>query len=67
MKNPQVLRVVEIQNRWTPKLMAMRGVVGTATTRTDDGRLAVMVLSSALAPRCPRRSTAAGASRKSRA
>jgi len=45
LKNPQVLRVVEIQNRWTPKLMAMRGVVGTATTRTDDGRLAVMVLS----------------------
>jgi hypothetical protein len=44
LANPQVLKVIAIQNRETPKLMAMRGVVGTATTLTDDGRLGIMIL-----------------------
>ena len=44
VKNAQVQSVMAVQNRHTPRLMADPDVIGTATTLTDDGRLAVMVL-----------------------
>lgn len=43
-KNPVVQSVMAVQDRHTPSLMADPEVIGTATTLTDDGRLAVMVL-----------------------
>lgn len=44
VKNPVVQSVMAVQDRHTPSLMADPEVIGTATTLTDDGRLAVMVL-----------------------
>ncbi len=44
VRNPQVQSVMAIQNRHTARLMADPEVIGTATTLTDDGRPAVMVL-----------------------
>lgn len=43
-KNPMVQSVMAIQDRHTARLMADPEIIGTATTLTDDGRLAVMVL-----------------------
>ncbi len=43
-KNPQIQSVMAVQNRHTPRLMADPEVIGTATTLTDDGKPAVMVL-----------------------
>ena len=44
VKNPVVQSVMAVQDRHTPSLMADPEVIGTATTLTDDGKLAVMVL-----------------------
>jgi len=41
-----VKAVMAVQDRHTEELMAKRGVVGTATGLTPDGRLAVLVLTS---------------------
>src|SRR5260221_9744271 len=41
--DPAVRSVMTIQERHTADLMANKNVVGTATGRTDDGRLAVIV------------------------
>jgi hypothetical protein len=43
-KNPQVQSVMAVQNRHSSRLMADPEVIGTATTLTDDGKPAVMVL-----------------------
>jgi hypothetical protein len=43
-KNPMVQSVMAVQDRHTARLMADPEVIGTATTVTDDGRLAIMVL-----------------------
>jgi hypothetical protein len=42
--NPMVQSVMAVQDRHTNKLMADPEIIGTATTLTDDGRIAVMVL-----------------------
>jgi len=42
--NLAVQKVVQVQNRHTPDLMANADVVGTATGLTEDGRLAILVL-----------------------
>ena len=42
--NPMVQSVMAVQDRHTARLMADPEIIGTATTLTDDGRLAVMVL-----------------------
>lgn len=39
----EVQAVMEVQDRNTPTLMQDKNVVGTATTLTDDGRLAIVV------------------------
>jgi hypothetical protein len=44
LRNPNVLRVVDIQNRNTRRLMATPDVVGTATTVDASGNLAILVL-----------------------
>jgi len=44
MNNPAVQAVALIQERHTRELMAMAGVVGTATTVNENGNLAVMVM-----------------------
>lgn len=44
VKNPVVQSVMAVQNRHTASLMADPEVIGTATTLTDDGRPAIMVL-----------------------
>lgn len=41
--NPQIQAVMAVQDRHTPNLMAIAGVVGTATGLTDDGRPAILV------------------------
>jgi len=38
-----VANVMAVQNRHTARLMKMEGVVGTATTRLDDGRVGILV------------------------
>jgi hypothetical protein len=43
-KNPVVQSTMAVQNRHTPSLMADPEIIGTATTLTDDGRAAIMVL-----------------------
>lgn len=43
-KSPAVQSVMAVQNRHTASLMADPEIIGTATTLTDDGRVAVMVL-----------------------
>jgi len=43
-KNPVVQSVMAVQDRHTSSLMADPEVIGTATTLTDDGKLAIMVL-----------------------
>jgi hypothetical protein len=45
LTNPRVIGIMGVQNRHTPGLMAMRGVLGTATGQTADGKLAIIVLS----------------------
>lgn|SRR5574341_407285 len=40
---PQLASVMAIQDKYTPELMAIQGVVGTATGLTADGGLAVKV------------------------
>jgi hypothetical protein len=42
--NPQVLRVIGIQNRYTRDLMSRPGVIGTATGLDANGNLAILVL-----------------------
>ena len=42
--NPRVQEVMAVQDRHTPELMGMPGVVGTATGLTRDGRPAILVL-----------------------
>ncbi len=42
--NPQIQAVMTIQNRHTSRLMADKDVIGTATSLTDDGKPAVMLL-----------------------
>jgi len=42
-ENPQVLAVMEVQNRSTADLMSVPGVVGTATGLAPDGRIAILV------------------------
>jgi hypothetical protein len=42
--NPQVLSVMNIQDRHTSRLMADPDVIGTATAVDDNGQLAVMLL-----------------------
>jgi hypothetical protein len=44
IRNPQIQSVMAIQNRHTARLMADPEVIGTATTLSDDGKPAVMVL-----------------------
>lgn len=44
MLNPNVRATSEVQLRHTPNLMALRGVVGTATGIDANGRLGIMVL-----------------------
>jgi len=44
VKSPAVQSVMAVQDRHTRSLMADPEVIGTATTLTDDGKLAVMVL-----------------------
>lgn len=41
--NPRIRAVMAIQNRHTPNLMRLAGVVGTGTGLTDDGRPAICV------------------------
>lgn len=41
--NPQIQAVMAVQDRHTPNLMAVAGVVGTATGLTADGRPAILV------------------------
>lgn len=43
-QNPQMQSAMTVQDRHTPRLMADPEVVGTATTLTDDGKPAIMVL-----------------------
>jgi len=42
--HPQLQKVMAIQNRHTDELMADNAVIGTATTLTDDGKPAIMLL-----------------------
>jgi hypothetical protein len=44
VRNPEIQSVMAVQNRHTSKLMADPEVIGTATSLTDDGKPAVMVL-----------------------
>jgi hypothetical protein len=44
VRNPEIQSVMAVQNRHTAKLMADPEVIGTATSLTDDGKPAVMVL-----------------------
>jgi len=43
LDNPEVHAAITAQGRHTPRLMAMRGVVGTAAGLTEAGRAAVVV------------------------
>lgn len=43
-ENPQIKAVMAIQDRYTADLMANPEVVGTATTLTDDGKPAILVM-----------------------
>lgn len=42
-ENPQVRAVMDLQDRYTNDLMAVPGVVGTATGLKDDGTIAILV------------------------
>ena len=42
--NPQVQRVMAVQERHTDQLMANTNVVGTATSMTEDGKPAILVM-----------------------
>lgn len=42
--NPQIQAVMAVQDRHTQTLMAIPDVIGTATTVTEDGKPAIMVL-----------------------
>jgi hypothetical protein len=42
--NPMVQSIMAVQDRHTARLMADPEIIGTATTLTDNGRLAIMVL-----------------------
>jgi len=55
-ENPKVQAVMAVQDRHTARLMADPDIIGTATTLTDDGRVAVMVLATtdAAASKLPR-------------
>jgi hypothetical protein len=44
LRNPRVLETMAVQNRHTEALMRIPSVIGTATGLTEDGRLAVLVL-----------------------
>ncbi len=44
LQNPKVRATIAVQDRHTPDLMRRPGVVSTATTLTEDGRIAIMVL-----------------------
>lgn len=44
LKNPMVLKAVDVQNRHTRELMALPNVIGTATGLDAKGNLAVLVL-----------------------
>jgi len=44
LSNPLVRTTAAIQERHTPELMSIPGVVGTATSLTEKGELAVMVM-----------------------
>lgn len=41
--NPIIKKVMEVQNRHTPKLIGKRNIVGTATGLTDDNKPAIVV------------------------
>ena len=43
-ENAAVQAVMTVQERHTPELMADKNIVGTATGLTDDGKLAVLIL-----------------------
>lgn len=42
--NPQVQAVIEVQNRNTPSLMEIAGVVGTATGLDENGKPTILIL-----------------------
>ncbi|NUO80816.1 hypothetical protein HUU05_12100 [candidate division KSB1 bacterium] len=42
-ENPQIRAVMEVQDRHTPNLMAMKNVIGTATGLTAEGQPAIIV------------------------
>lgn len=44
LDNAQVRSAVDVQNRHTPDLLSIPDVVGTGTGLTEDGRLAILVL-----------------------
>lgn len=43
-ENPQVQAVIAVQEQHTPQLMKLADVIGTGTGLTEDGRLAILVL-----------------------
>lgn len=48
--NPQVASVMDVQDRYTPDLMAIPGVVGTATSADESGNLIIKVYTEELLP-----------------
>ena len=44
-QNPLVKAAMEVQNRHTEELLAKPGIVGTATTMTEDGKPAIVIYS----------------------
>ncbi len=46
--NPQIQAAMAVQNRHTKDLMAMPGVVGTATSLTENGRPAILIMTTTM-------------------
>lgn len=42
-KNPNVQKVMQLQNAMTPDLMTLNGILGTATGQNNNGQIAVVV------------------------
>ena len=43
LQSPHVQAVMQVQDRYTPMLMAQQGVIGTATGLDDNGELSILV------------------------
>ena len=53
LQHPQIMAVMQVQNRHTTELMKHSEVVGTATGLTDDGQPAILVLTKTLIETAP--------------